>query len=341
MICEKPLTLAVDLYGCPNRCRHCWLGHMPNPAMEPGADAWIVDRFQPFFGRIEFYSWLREPDFCPDYRERWERDKRLSVNDAPQRFELASFWRLVRDPDYVGFLREVGVRCVQLSFFGMEEATDRFIGRRGAFAELLRATDVLLGHGILPRWQAFIHEENRAELTELLRLSEEMELPRRAEAAGGAFRFFVHPGTCDGENRRLYPIRIRRAHIPEELIPYYLNYERNFPESELCGRWRDDDSRFVPHNGEEIVLYVAGNFDLFFNFTHMRPEWRIGNLKEDPAEELVRRVVEEDIPALRTARETSLGELVRHFGDPASDRAFEEDDYKQYLLNTCLERQNT
>ena len=73
----------------------------------------------------------------------------------------------------------------------------------------------------------------------------------------------------------------------------------------------------------------------------MRPEWRIGNLKEDPAEELVRRVVEEDIPALRTARETSLGELVRRFGDPASDRAFEEDDYKQYLLNTCLERQNT
>ena len=41
----------------------------------------------------------------------------------------------------------------------------------------------------------------------------------------------------------------------------------------------------------------------------MRPEWRIGNLKTDPIEELVRRVLEEDIPALNKARAVSLGEL--------------------------------
>ena len=88
---RKSLSLAVDLYGCPNRCMHCWLGHMPNLPMEPEADAWIVERFKPYFDRIAFYSWLREPDFCPDYRTRWERDKALSVNAVPERFELASF----------------------------------------------------------------------------------------------------------------------------------------------------------------------------------------------------------------------------------------------------------
>ena len=77
---QKSLSLAVDLYGCPNRCLHCWLGHMPNRDMGPGADAWIADRFRPYFDRIAFYSWVREPDFCPDYRTRWERDKALSVN---------------------------------------------------------------------------------------------------------------------------------------------------------------------------------------------------------------------------------------------------------------------
>ena len=46
------LSLAVDLYGCPNRCRHCWLGHMPNRAMEAGADEWIVARFQPYFEKM-------------------------------------------------------------------------------------------------------------------------------------------------------------------------------------------------------------------------------------------------------------------------------------------------
>ncbi len=334
----RELSIAADLYGCPNRCLHCWLSHMPNHTMEEGADQWIVDRFRPYFDSIAFYSWLRELDFCPDYRTRWARDLKISVNAVPERFELGSFTRLSRDPDYAAFLWECGVRTVQLTFFGAEETTDRYVGRKGAYRELLRATEVLLAHGISPRWQSFIDEENKDELPGLLRLSEELELSRRSEAFGGAFRFFVHPGTCDGENRKRYPVRIIKEHVPAELIPYFLNYDALFSEKALCRRWADDASCFVPHNEGSIVLYVANNYDLFFNFTHMRPEWRIGNLKTEPMEELVRRVREEDIWALREARKITLSELVRRYGDPDSERAFEEDDYRMYLLNTHLER---
>jgi hypothetical protein len=58
---------------------------------------------------------------------------------------------------------------------------------------------------------------------------------------------------------------------------------------------------------------------------------------EDPAEELVRRIVQEDIPALGKARGISVGELVTRYGDPDSERLFEEEDYKMYLLNSYLE----
>ena len=336
---NRPLTLAADMYGCPNRCLHCWLSHMPNQPMERGADKWIVDRFKPYFDQITFFSWLREPDFCPDYRGRWERDKMLSVNAVPPRFELASFWRLVRDPEYAAFLKEVGVNCVQLTFFGLEETTDRYVGRKGAFRELLKATEILLSHEISPRWQAFINEENKDELISLLKLSEELGLSQRCEAFGGVFRFFVHPGSCDGENRKLYPIRIIKEHIPKELIPYFLNYEELLSEREWCVKWQGDPSYVIPHNEDSIVLYVANDYDLFFNFTHMRPEWRIGNLKTDPIEELVHRVIEEDIPALREARRITLGELVSRYGDPASEKAFEKEDYQIYLLNAHLEAQ--
>ena len=105
---DKLLNLVVDLYGCPNRCLHCWLGHMPNRRMEDDADRFIVDYFSPYFDRIAFYSWLREPDFCEDYAERWERDLAVSRNARPERFELASFWRIVRDENYIPFLRSVG-----------------------------------------------------------------------------------------------------------------------------------------------------------------------------------------------------------------------------------------
>ena len=83
------------------------------------------------------------------------------------------------------------------------------------------------------------------------------DLYGRWEAFGCSFRFFVHAGSCDGENRKLYPIRM---------------------------------------------------------------------------------IKEEDIPALQRARKITLGELVRRFGDPASEKAFEEGDYQIYLLNTYLER---
>ena len=333
---NKPIAICADLYGCPNRCLHCWLGHMPNRDMGPGADAWIVEQFKPYFDQIEFYSWLREPDFCPDYRAQWERDKALSVGCVPVRFELASFWRLVRDPDYVNFLKEVGVSCVQLSFFGLEEMTDRYVGRKGAFRELLQATELLLEHGIRPRWQVFLNEENREEAARLPALAEELGLSRRCETLGGEFKLFVHAGSCDGENRKLYPIRIRKGHIPPELVPFFWNLDAKRTEAELFTLFCDEHAPYVPHNEEQIVLYISNEYDLFFNFTHLRPEWRIGNLKNDPIEELVLRLKEEDTPALRAARAVSLGGLVRRYGDPSSDKLIDPEDYKVYLLNCYL-----
>ena len=333
----KPLYLVTDMYGCPNRCLHCWLGHMPNRRMEPGADAWLIDYFKPDFGTIVFYSWLREPDFCEDYRARWTRDNELSAGGKPERFELASFWRLARDPDYVEFLREVGTKRVQLTFFGPEELTDRYAGRKGAFRELLQATEILLQRGIAPRWQAFLNEENRDGVPALLELIRTMELEKRCRAFGEAFKFFVHAGSCDGENRKLYPVRIRRAHIPEVLKPYYLDYDQTLTEAECCAALSGSPSHYVPRNEDRIVLNISNTYDVYFNFTHMTPGWRIGNLKTDPREELIRRVVQADIPALRLARQVTLGELAERYGDPASEKVFFREDYQSYLLNRYIE----
>ena len=31
-----------------------------------------MDYFDPFFEKIAYYSWLREPDYCDNYVKRWE-----------------------------------------------------------------------------------------------------------------------------------------------------------------------------------------------------------------------------------------------------------------------------
>lgn len=337
VIFDKPLSLVVDMFGCPNRCGHCWIGHMPNKKMDGGSDIWIVDFFKPYFKNIAYYSWLREPDYCDDYRQRWERDKQISVGIQPERFELASFWRIVRDPQYVKFLKEVGVKKVQLTFFGMEEMTDKYTGRKGAFNELLEATEILLKNQIAPRWQAFINEENKNDIRKLLELADAMKLKEKCCEFGADFKFFVHNGSCDGENRKLYGIRINKENIPSELLPYYLDYSNVLSEQECCNLLKNDSSCFVYHNSDQIVLNISNTYDIYFNFTHMTDVWKIGNLKSDDPDEIVRRIISEDIPALNLAKNISVGELTQKYGDFQSQKVFFIDDYKSYLLNTYLE----
>ena len=334
---NKSLILAVDMYGCPNRCKHCWIGHMPNKQMDEESDVWIINYFKPYFNRITFDSWLREPDFCSNYRERWNRDVEISVNSKPERFELASFWRLARDPDYVLFLKEVGVKKVQLTYFGMEEMTVQYVGRKGAFLELLKATDVLIANQIAPRWQAFLNEENKDEVIQLTNLINMLQLEERCVSFGESFEFFVHCGSCEGENRKLYNIRIEKDHIPEKIRPYYLNYDKVITEEECCKLLQEDISHIIYHNNEQIVLYVSNTFDVYFNFTHMTEAWKIGNLKNTEPEEMVRKIVEEDTDALNAAKSITIKELVERYGNRSSKKAFFIEDYKSYLLNCYIE----
>ncbi len=332
MMYDKQLNLAVDLNGCPNRCLHCWLGHMPNRKMEPDADRFIMDCFSPYFDRIAFYSWLREPDYCDDYAGRWKRDLEISKNARPERFELASFFRIVRDGRYIPFLRSVGVKKVQLTLFGLKDTQDRYVGRKGAFDEVMKVTDLLINGGITPRWQCFINEENQDEIVELFRMSRKIREKRCPE-----LEFFVHEGSCDGENLKLYPIRILKRHIPEELIPFYLNYDQILTEKECCESLDKNDSQPSFPVGDIITLNISNGYDVFYNFTHMTLPWMIGNLKRDQPADLVQRILSGDTRALRTAGKHTWAELAARYGDPDSERAFGMDDYRMYLVNRCLE----
>ncbi len=329
---DRQLNLVADLNGCPNRCLHCWLGHMPNRKMEEGADRFIMDYFSPYFERIAFYSWLREPDYCDDYADRWKKDLAISKNTCPERFELASFFRIVRDDRYIPFLKSVGVKKVQLTLFGKEATQDRYTGRKGAYGEVMKATDLLIRGGIVPRWQCFINEENRMEIPELLHLSREIRNDRCPE-----LEFFVHEGTCDGENRKLYPIRIRKQHIPEELIPYYLNYTSLLTEHECCGQLKHDESHPAFPTGNTITLNISNEYDVYYNYTHMTKPWVIGNLKADKAPDLVRRIANGDTFALRTAAKHTWAELAEKYGDPSSERVFSLEDFQMYLFNRLLD----
>ena len=323
---NKALSICIDMYGCPNRCKHCWLGKLANEHFIDGYDDFIVKLFKQYFKDISFYSWMREPDFCADYKARWIKDNELS-SIKPQRFELASFYKIVRDPEYVKWLKEVGTKKVQLTFFGLEKTTDEFVGRKGAYQELIKASEILKENDIEPRWQIFIYEKNKEEVVQLLGVAKEKDIKE----------IIIHEGSCDGNNRKLYDVRISKNNIPEEAKPYYLDYTNILSEKECIEILKNDKSYFVPHNDEDIVIYITSDMNVYFNFTNPSPTWKIGNIKDDDIDDIVRRIVEEDIPALMLAKTISIKELISIYGNTDSDRVFSIDDYKMYLLNNYLD----
>ena len=105
----KKLTLALDMYGCPNRCKHCWVGHSPNGHMAVDDLKKIAAEFKPYTYEFEIFDWYREPDFKDNYKELWELRKQLSDKITPH-YELISVWRIVRGSSYVKWLVSLGLK---------------------------------------------------------------------------------------------------------------------------------------------------------------------------------------------------------------------------------------
>lgn len=214
------------MYGCPNRCKHCWIGHSPNGNLTVDDLKYVAGEFRRFTDCLEVYDWYREPDFKDNYKELWNLCNELS-DTKREHFELISFWRIVRDKEYVKWLSSVGVKVAQLTLFGGQEKTDYYIGRKNAYNEIMQAIEILLENRISPRIQVFINKDNIDELPFIEALVDHLDLENRCKAFGEKFSFFLHQGSCDGENEKLYNIRVTPEDlqkIPPALAEYTLKH---------------------------------------------------------------------------------------------------------------------
>lgn len=343
----EEITIALDMFGCPNRCKHCWLGWGPNAGLSREDLVFTAEAFRPYAQKLCVYDWYREPDFSEDYREMWQLCEALSTpGSGHEHFELASVWRLARDEGYPDWLRSVGVPVVQMTLFGGEETTDYFTGRKGAYQDILKGIEILLDHGIAPRIQAFVNRRNVDELPVIEALVKELDLEARCRDIGQEFSCFVHQGSCDGKSAEFYPDWV----TPEDLdkIPPLLAEHtlRHFGKESLMavfGRTESDlvrelleDNTTCSLGEREPVLYVDSHFDVYPNFTTPGPYWRLGNLKQDGAERVLEAYVKDESPAQRARRTVPVKELAR-LGDPESRRLFGRGDYIELLLHRYLE----
>ena len=226
-ISTKKIGVALDVRGCPNRCRHCYLSFGTNRPLGYADLRWMASQFRHYINTsdseiesMNVSSFFREPDFSDEYRHLYNLDRELS-DEEPQRHELLSIWRLAHDKEYASWAKSVGPQTCQITFFGMEETTDWFYRRKGAFKDALTATERLLEVGMKPRWQIFLTGKLLPDIDELLRLIDRLELRERVQKLGSEFQLFVHTPGSIGEGRKiekLRPTMEETASLPEAIL---------------------------------------------------------------------------------------------------------------------------
>jgi hypothetical protein len=352
------IGVALDMFGCPNRCRHCWLGQAPGGRMTEDDLRWVVAQFrefqrpgddQPFWRQLRVSTWAREPDFSPDYRRLYDLEQELS--DLPSQrseYELLSAWRLARDAEYAEWGYSIGVRVCQLTFFGLEAVTDWAHRRRGAFQDLLIATERLLAAGIRPRWQWFLTKRILLDLPGLIALAETLRLRERCETLGGPFALFLHCPSPDGESWHLEHLRPTAKEL--EQIPAWLREQSEKHIGQPIGR---PEAKLVPRMLEErnptlgaitdisepcgLWLHVTPAFDVYCNYWEIAPPWRLGNLKTDGMAAILDALENDRPPGLHAAFRVPVSELARRFGRPRGRRLYTPDDLKTRWVHLWVE----
>lgn len=333
-ITKRKIGVALDMNGCPNRCRHCYLGFGSNRKLSDDGLRWVAFQFRYYLENadtavesLSVSSYFREPDFSDDYRHLYELEEELS-DGKPERHELLSVWRLARDKEYASWAKSVGPDTCQISFFGMEETNDWFYRRKGAFRDALTATERLLDAGIKPRWQIFLTKKLIPEIDELLRLIDKLKLYERVQKLGSEFQLFMHVPGPDHEGRKieyLRPTIEEVTSLSEDILePSRKHLGRDIlwqPESELYTAILKDEEA---HPRDEKLLdepssfwfFVTNKWDVYSNVGTLEPWWKLGNLKKDSVETIMRRFEQDQVPGLDILLNYPRDRLAREYGKP-------------------------
>ena len=348
---DDDIGLAFDMHGCPNRCRHCWLDHRvvttPRTRMSEEDVRWAVSQFRAFrrpgedrapWKRRRVQTWIREPDYSDSYRELHALASELA--DVPPergRMELLSAWRLARDPEYAPWGHDLGVRECQITFFGLEKATDWGVRRRGAFRDLLEANERLLAAGIRPRWQLFFTKMILPDLPGLIALAEELRMRERCEALGGPFTFWMHIPSADGAALDLDPVWPEEPDVEAVPLAFREHCEAHtrrpfgLPERVLFPRLCNEPGPAVSSisdatSGHPVWFYVASNLDVYPSFSGIWPATRLGNLRTDGVAALLDVWEHDRTEGLQAFFVMPTRELAQRYGRPDGRQLYDTDD---------------
>ena len=331
-IYNNKISIAFDVYGCPQRCKHCWVGHQSHSEMNEDEVISTFLNIKEEQNENRYYDSeinylrvdIREPHCGDNYKELYGRVD--EINDCSveveNNFELISLWRLVRDEGYVDWLKERGIKKAQLKVFGAEKTNDYFYGRRGAHQDLIKGTDILLNNEIIPRWQVYYNKMGINELAKVLNITNELNVWKRVSKLGEKFN--IHGCTFDSDGAGFNNHKYRIEKGDEQKIParlwrkskeYFGEDYGLKTEGELTKKILNDGEYTLLPESHWLWFFVTSNWDVYPNFMGPAPWWKLGNLKKEKWKTILDNYKNNKNIGLKTMTEITAKELAEKYGN--------------------------
>ena len=163
-----------------------------------------------------------------------------------------------------------------------------------------------------------------------MKLISDLRLRERCEAIGQKFEFFIGGMTPEGSGYGLEGLRIEAtdlALIPDEMVKASRDGLKLLgrPENELYEELIKADS---PPNMDANMnaISINSSFDVYPNIAEPAEWWKLGNLKRDGVDAVIKAYLDETTPGMRANRTIPLSELTRRYGDPKSLKLYSKGD---------------
>jgi hypothetical protein len=178
-----------------------------------------------------------------------------------------------------------------------------------------------------PRWQIFLTKQLLPEIDELLRLIGQLRLRERVQDLGSEFQLFMHVPGPDHEGRKIEYLRPTVGEVmslSEAILePSRKHFRRDIlweSESELHEAiLKDEETRprdeSVLDEPSSFWFLVTNDWDVFSNVGTLEPWWRLGNLKTDSVETIMRRFEKDEILGLNALMNYPRDRLAREYGN--------------------------
>ncbi len=206
--------------------------------------------------------------------------------------------------------------------------------RRGAFRDLLVATERLLAAGIRARWQLIFTKALIPDLPGLIALAQELRLRERCGKLDGPFTFWMHTPSPDGAAlglEHLRPTERDLDRVPRDFLGQSearIGGPIGTPERVLLRRLREETGPAVRSVGEAtsghpVSFYIAPGFDVYLTFAAAWPAYRLGNLKADGVAGVLDAYEHDRTIGQQAMFHLPTAELARRYGRPCGRRLYD------------------